>query len=344
MIGAGGRAYGLVVYSEPADLDRSALADALRRHWGIDPVRLEYQPVGFGSHHWKAVAGVGSRWFVSCDDLAEGHHAGRASDQAYVALDRAFRTAVALRAEAGLEFVLAPAPSAGGDVLHRLDRRYAIRVEPFVDGWAGKDGEYERPEERRSAATLVGRIHDATAAIPAGLPSREDFALPGRAALDQALGRLGMPWTAGPFAEPARVLLRECERSVWTRLRTYDRLARELGERSRPWVVTHGEPHSANLIREPDGGLRLVDWDMVLVAPPERDLWMVLDGALTGWDEYRAVAGGRVELDAAALSLYRERWALGEICECVARFRRPHEETEDTRAAWEDLGRYLPDA
>lgn len=342
VIGADAGAYGPGVYSEPGDLDRSALADALRTHWGVEAVRLDHMPVGFGSHHWKAVEGGSSEWFVSCDDL-DARNGEQAADHVCADLDRAFRTAVALREEAGLEFVLAPVRSATGDVLHRLDRRYTIRVEPFVDGWAGTDGEFDRPEERRSAATLVGRLHGATATVPAGLPGREDFALPGRAALERALGRLDAPWEEGPFAEAARALLRDHERSVRERLGAYDRLAGRLGQEPGAWVVTHGEPHSANLIREPDGGLRLVDWDTVVVAPRERDLWMVLDRDLTGWDEYRAVAGGRVELDHAALRLYRERWALGEICEYVARFGRPHEETEDTRAAWGELGAYLPD-
>ena len=44
----------------------------------------------------------------------------------------------------------------------------------------------------------------------------------------------------------------------------------------------------------------------------------------------------------AALDLYRERWALAEICEYVARFRQAHDDTEDSRAAWAELGEYLP--
>ena len=57
------------MYSAPPDLDRTALVGALRRHWGIDALSLDYLPVGFGSHHWEAVGADGSRWFVSADDL-----------------------------------------------------------------------------------------------------------------------------------------------------------------------------------------------------------------------------------------------------------------------------------
>jgi Phosphotransferase enzyme family len=329
------------VYSEPLDLDRAALADALTRHWSIGAAGLDYLPIGFGSHHWEAVGADGSRWFVSADDLRAGRHAGRAPDDVFAALDRAFRTAVALREDAGLEFVLAPIPSDGGAVLRRIDPRYAIRVEPFVEGAAGEFGKFERPEERRRMGTLLGRLHAASGNVSLGLPGREDFALPGREALEAALAQLDTPWDHGPFAEPTRELLRAHAGPIRDRLRAHDRLAGRVRDEPGPWVVTHGEPHSANVMRDAGDGLRLVDWDTTLVGPRERDLWMTLDAELTGWDEYRE-AMGSVRLDEDALGLYRKRWALAEICVYVAEFRRPHEESEDTRASWAELGEYLP--
>ena len=331
--------YRVAVYSEPPTLDRAALADALKRHWGIDPARLDYLPVGFGTHHWEAVGADGARWFVSADDLSARQHGDRAPDDVFAGLDRAFRTAAGLR-DAGLEFVQAPIPSGGGAVLRRLDARYAVRVEPFVEGTAEESGDYSRPDDRRLMGALLGRLHAASGLVPAGLPGREDFAIPGREALDAGLAQLETSWNDGPFAEPARALLRAHAGRVRERLRAFDRLAGRLRGEPASWVVTHGEPHSANVIRDPTGGLRLVDWDTALIGPPERDLWMVLDDDLTGWDEYRAVLGP-VRLDEDALGFYRERWALAEICMYVAEFRRPHERTEDTRASWEELGEYL---
>ena len=328
------------MYSAPRDLDRSALGGALRRQWGIDALSLDYLPVGFGSHHWEAVGADGSRWFVSADDLRAAHHAGRAPDDVFEVLDRAFRTAAALRADAGLEFVLAPIPSEAGTVLHRMDPRYAIRVEPFVDGAAEELGDFEGPEERRRMGTMLGRLHAASGILPRGRPGREDFALPGREELEEAVAQLETPWDQGPFAEPARELLRAHVGGLRDRLRAYDELAGRLRAKRGPWVVTHGEPHSANVIRDAGGGLLLVDWDTTLVAPRERDLWMTLDADMTGWDEYRAVTGS-TRLNDRALELYRERWALAEICIYVAEFRRPHEETEDTRVSWQELAEYL---
>ena len=277
---------------------------------------------------------------MSADDLRAGHHGGRAPDDVFAVLDRAFRTAAALRDDAGLEFVLAPVPSDGGAILRRLDARYAIRVEPFVEGEVGELGEFEHPEERRRAGTLLGRLHAASESIPPGLPGREDFALPGRAALMEALDELDTPWDSGPFGEPARRLLRARADGVGDRLRAYDRRAGHVRDEPGSWVVTHGEPHSSNVIRDAAGGSWLVDWDTTLIGPRERDLWMILDDDLTGWDEYREAMGG-VPLNEAALGHYQERWALAEICIYVAELRRPHEDTEDTRVSLAELGEYL---
>ena len=329
------------VYTEPTDLDRAALADALEHGWRIRPAHLEYLPVGFGSHHWEAVGADGSRWFVSADDLRAHKHGGRAPDDVFAALDRAFRTAAALRDDAGLEFVLAPEPADGGAVLYRLNGRYAIRVEPFVEGVAAGSGEFECADDRRLMGTLVGRVHAASGAVPPGLPGREAYVLPGREALQAALAQPDSAWDSGPFAEPARALLRTHAEEIRERLRAFDQRAQRGGGDPASWVVTHGEPHSANVIREPGGGLRLADWDTTLVAPRERDLWMTLDDDLTGWDEYREVTGS-VTLNDEALGLYRERWALAEICMYAAEFRQPHDETDDTRASWDELREYLP--
>lgn len=336
----GSAAYGGRVYTEPLDLDRAVLADALERDWGIAAPRLEYLPVGFGTHHWSAVAATDERWFVSADDLQAGHHAGQAPDDVFAFLDRAFSTAVALRDMAGLEFVLAPLPTNDGTVLRRLDARYAIRAEPYFDGEASEFGRFEHEDDRRRMGALLGRLHAASDRTPSGLPRREDFVLPGRGALEEALAHLDAPWNAGPFAEPARALLRTHADAVRHRLRAYDEQAERVRGEPDPWVVTHGEPHSANVMRDPRGGFHLVDWDTTLIGPRERDLWMVLDPDRIGWEEYREHAGP-ARLRDETLRLYRERWDLAEICVYVAECRRPHEETEDTRASWENLGQYL---
>src|SRR5688572_28975235 len=91
----------------PTDLDPTALLDALA-HWGLRDPKLEYLPVGFGSHHWRAHNPDGSSTFVTVDDLTAGFQDGEDAESAFAALERAYRTAGVLRSGAALEFVLAP--------------------------------------------------------------------------------------------------------------------------------------------------------------------------------------------------------------------------------------------
>jgi spectinomycin phosphotransferase len=215
-----------------------------------------------------------------------------------------------------------------------------VTVSPFIDGESSEWGSYEETDDRRMMGALLARLHAATDSVPTHLPRREDFAIPSRAALLEALDDLDRSWDSGPFAEPARKLLRLSGDELERRLQEYDELVASVGERPDPWVVTHGEPHRANVMRDLQGTVRLIDWDSTLIAPKERDLWMVLDEELTGWDEYRDLTGV-VSLNHEALQLYRWWWELADVAIFVAGFRRPHERTEDTAASWGHLQRGL---
>jgi hypothetical protein len=57
------------VFTRPDDLPEAVLAGALRDGWGFTPASLEYQAVGFGSHHWLATDARGGRVFATVDDL-----------------------------------------------------------------------------------------------------------------------------------------------------------------------------------------------------------------------------------------------------------------------------------
>lgn len=329
--------------TEPGDLDRAELASLLERHWGFPRANLEYLPVGFGSHHWRAENSRGVERFVTVDDLEAGFQAGPDADAAFAALERAYRTAATLRDEARLDFVVAPLPDEDGHVIRRVTDRYAVSVLPLVEGKTSTWGSYESSEDRRRMGAVLGRLHAASGHVPADLPRREDFTLPARDALVEALQDFDQPWSTGPFAEPARQLLRERTDEIDRRLQGYDELVARVRETSDAWVVTHGEPHRANVIWGPRGSVHLVDWDTTLIAPRERDLRMVLDRDLTGWDEYVAVAGA-VRLNQEAIELYNRWWDLADVGIYTALFRRPHERTEDTIASWEDLTEYLASA
>jgi spectinomycin phosphotransferase len=116
-------------------------------------------------------------------------------------------------------------------------------------------------------------------------------------------------------------------------------LVREIEASDDPWVVTHGEPHSANVLRTADG-MRLIDWDTVQLAPRERDLSAVLGGPNDVLPAYQAEAGPDSPRP-AAIELFRVWWSLAEIAEYVQLFRQPHADSQDNKESWRILTQYV---
>ncbi|HEX6931531.1 MAG TPA: phosphotransferase [Streptosporangiaceae bacterium] len=322
--------------TRPGDLPESAIADALERSWGFRVAALTYQPLGFGSHHWLATGSAGRLLFATVADLTAKLHTARdTTDAAFVRLAAAFATAGALRADAGLSFVIAPVPAAGGHAVARLSDRYCLVVHPYLAGEAaGQDGEFARDQDRRTVLDMLIQIHGARV----GHPRADDFVVPNLDALQAMIDEPRAEWGPGPYARAARSLLDAHARDLSALAEAYGGLASRVAARRERMVITHGEPHASNVMAT-DDGLVLVDWDTALLAPPERDLWHLADDDGSVLDTYAAATGA--EIDEQALTLYRLRWDLAEIAEYLALFRSPHADTADTRESWADLQQYM---
>ncbi len=324
------------VRTEPADLHADLIGKALADGWSFEPVSLIYQPVGFGSYHWLAADAGGRRIFVTADDLAAKLcGSSDTSDDAFGRLRHAFEAALSLRRDAGLDFVVAPVPAAGGQVLARLTERYSLVVHPYLaSAQARPDGQFESGADRFAVLKLLIALHAATA-VP---PRRDEFEIPQAAELRTAMGQTGVAWNAGPYATPARDLLARHAEEVTVLLAAYDDLTRRVAARPERMVITHGEPHAANVLKTPEGFV-FVDWDTALLAPPERDLWALAESDASILPAYSAATG--TDIDRDALTLYRLWYDLCEIAGYVHLFRYPHSDTADSAEAWRNLRHFL---
>ncbi|MFJ6824521.1 phosphotransferase [Streptomyces niveus] len=328
----------------PADIEDSEVRRALKA-WRIDPVAWEYAPVGFGDYHWTATDTRQRRWFVTVADLADKRWYGDGPEAAFDGLRDAMDTAVALRGTEpdGLDFVVAPVPTAEGETVRALGAGHAVSVFPLVSGTPGHFGDTLTPHDRGLVLDLLARLHRTAPPASARVPP-PDFAT--RPQLESALREMNRPWDGiGPYAEPARQLLTVHADALRGRLDEFDRRVRELRASDAPLVVTHGEPHPGNLLRAGERRL-LLDWDTVGLAVPERDLWLVADGA-SGAEDASGADGADVLVryeeatgrkpDPSALALYRLRWALNDVAEFLTWLRAPHGPTPDARQARDAL-------
>jgi spectinomycin phosphotransferase len=317
------------VRAAPDGLDVSAVVAALRTGWGCEAAEVEYAPVGGGSYHWQVRDVRGGRVFVTVDDLDQKAWLGDTRDASFDGLTDAFDTAAELAVH-GLSFVVAPLRTRDGAPLVRLDDRYSLAVFPFVEGTPGEWGGYATDADRLAVVELVAAVHSmAVAARPVGLE------LSGREHLDAALRDLALPWTGGPLAEPTREAMRVVAPALVDLLALADDFRSEAEARGVHSVVTHGEPHSGNIVHTSAGPV-LVDWDTVALAPPERDLWMLAGDGMKALYEERS----GLPVNDAALEYFRLSWDLKDLAEYLSVLRAPHVENVDTRAWLEFVERF----
>ena len=166
---------------------------------------------------------------------------------------------------------------------------------------------------------MPSRLH-AVPPLPAGLRGSRWSR---RYAAELALA-LGRPWDTGPSGERARGALAERIGDIGRWVAAYHRLASVA--RTRPWVPTHGEPHTANQLVTPTGRL-LVDWETLRRAPAERDLRvLVQDGH-----------GDLCAPDWAMVEMFDLEWRLDEVASYARWFAAPHTGTASDEVAWGGL-------
>ena len=316
--------------SLPADLVPERLAAALAGGWHLDPARMDYVPEGGGSYHWKVTGQDGLARFATVDDLDGKDWLGDTREAVFGGLGRALGTAAELRERAGLHFVVSPLPARDGGLLRRVGDRYAVSVFPFLPGRSLPFGPYTNPLLRGRTLDMIAALHRATPAVR-DLAPRHVLGFAGRDDLGAFLRDPGRRWDSGPFAGAARRQLAGRTADLARLVAGFDRLAAATAAARAGPVITHGEPHPANLMLAGDR-LVLIDWDTAALAPPERDVALVAAGR-EDLDRYQRAADRAI--DPAVITLYRARWYLDDLASAVRLLRNRHRDTPDTRR-WRD--------
>jgi spectinomycin phosphotransferase len=284
-------------------LSDTAIADAVRGAYDADVSDVSFLGLGHDANAWTFRADLrgGERRFLKVRRR----------------IDRTRLAACADLAGQGIQAIVAPLTTKAGEysiaidglflVAYRfLDARPAAEVGLADDQWI----EY---------GSIVGAFHRATlpAAIERALP-HEAFRptkIAGVERIDTGLaegrirGELAAMWLAhGPEI-----------RAITERTATLaGRLQASLEAGSPSFVPCHGDVHTHNVLVEASGALRVVDWDELVMAPPERDL-MFLFGSPIGLprgDRELALfreGYGPIALDPDRLAYYHADWAIQDL-------------------------------
>jgi Ser/Thr protein kinase RdoA (MazF antagonist) len=173
-------------------------------------------------------------------------------------------------------------------------------------------------DESAALADAVVALHSLPAAVVADVPLYEGYRYFFGERLVDALHRPGLP----AVVEDARAAL----------LEAHDRLARLAGclkaDTAAPVSLTHGDLHPGNILRDAQGGVRIIDWDYVAFGPPERDLASMAGHGLGPLVRAYRRRRPDVALSADRFRYYLDKWMLGEIADLLV------QPADDARLAW----------
>lgn len=302
-------------------LDDSTLVAGLRDRYGLPVESLAFVPLGNDSAAWTyhATASDGSAWFVKVR---------RDPRPAGILVARFLR-------DQGLTEIVAARATRDGEPWLEI-RPWCVLVYPLVDAASAMSIGLDDDGWKRLGA-FAARLHATT--LPADLAAlvpREDF----RPKATEMARRVSRYVDADSRRQPGLDDIAERVVALWTEHRVViERLVRrseELALRirnaeglARPlrFVPCHADLHAANVLIGEDGGLSIVDWDEVVLAPPERDLMFVRGSAIAGIVTDREATafetgyGARqaTEADPLLIAWYRIDWAVQDLADFARR-------------------------
>jgi hypothetical protein len=304
------------------------IAASLYDGWGLSPVDLDYSMVGYGSWHWHARCEDDRLLFVTVDEVGVVGDLWATTKASHTELAWAYEVPLAVD-RAGMTFARPPIPSASGSVLAPICDGWVVSVWPLIEGRSTHDGTHASQDDASAVVAALGVLHDLPVlTFDSSTPRFETFRVPG---LDRLLSLLDVAWptpVVGPLAAAAEDLLHRHAKDIRALARLHEDLVIQAPS-SAEWVLTHGEPHAANVVFTSAGPV-LIDWDTTMVAPKERDLWMIAaDGFSVG------------DVSPELIRLYRAQWDLSELWEYARRFANPNDDGPEGDGAWDDFTQYV---
>ena len=301
--------------------------------WGLEIASIGYQAVGFGSHHWAVVDANGVRHFVTVDDLdMKRQSLGEPTAVAFGRLRAALATATDLR-DSGATFVIAPSPTLAGQPLVWTERCFGVALYPYVEGQSYSWGDFSTPAHRRAVLDRIVEVHAApTMALRHAMT--DDLIVPHRDEIELTSDHNASHRGSGPYESRLSSLLVENTDKIRHLLVRFDDLVEQYRRQPGRMVLTHGEPHPGNTMLTSAGWV-LIDWDTVLLAPPERDLWHLDPGdgsIIRAYAKATATKPRRLMLE-----LYRIRCDLADIAAYVSQLRGSHSDSLDDENHWDVL-------
>jgi spectinomycin phosphotransferase len=276
---------------EKPELPDEVVVRCLQDAYGIDASALEFLPVGNDSSAWSYSFYSDERYYLKIRREPATTHP----------------LAVARYLEGrGVREAVAPLLTKDGRLMHGVGA-FSLALYPFVEGRVAMAVGLSA-RQRVELGKVLKRMH--TIPIEPDLASiaRTETFVPKWGRLVKSLD---LELCDRPHADPVTQDLASdwCDRQeeICSIVERTEYLGSRLERYSPVGVLCHGDIHTANILIDNNGGLRIVDWDETVIAPKERDLMFVLD------DDNAYQGYGPTDIDPVALAYYCYEWVVQEL-------------------------------
>src|SRR6478609_9457775 len=245
--------------------DSQTIADCLESHYGVHAAESEFLPIGHDmkAFVYKVVAVDGGTYFlkIRADPV---YQPGLLVPRALI--------------DQGIKAVLAPLRTRVSGLWSPLEgcNGFSVVLYPFVRGENAMVTGLSDDQWRAFGATLNAVHSSGLEAKFRDLLRVEDFALPSAALVRQLLGLVDDTDFESAAATRFSRFWRDHSERICRMLERTEELGTKLQNKTFELVLCHADIHAANILVGDDGQIWLVDWDVPLIAPRERDLLFVI--------------------------------------------------------------------
>jgi|GEM_PF-999764 hypothetical protein len=164
----------------------------------------------------------------------------------------------------GLERLNYPIPTRKGELYLQKDGSLIVLFN-YIDAEQSEDYDFY------SFGRLISTLHSATSKIDV-TTAKEDFDYRYAESFEKQLNNIVESDSADRITQSLRTLLIKYLDEVRHDYANFLDLSQQLKAGEHKMVITHGDPGGNTLVKSPTD-LYLIDWDNILLAPPERDTW-----------------------------------------------------------------------
>jgi len=293
---------------EPPDIPSQELIEAVQDTYSIHVASIRFLPVGLDPR--SSVFRV--RFKSGADALLKIKEGGFAP--------AALRLPHWLHAGGREEFV-APLSGKGGSLKFNVGTSVEAALYPWVEGPRALNGGRDRSQSYR-LGELLHHLHSVEVPDHLGSLMRVETFEPPEA---EQLGALAEQIEVETFPDTIRRQFTQFWHDKKARISKVTERCADLGKfasnRMGAIVPCHADIHLANVLIEPSGDLRIIDWDECKLAPKERDLMFLLSKEVTQlprpvFDVAAFQEGyGGTAVDPWLMSWYRYAWVVQELAE-----------------------------